>query len=305
VSNTATRIIVAVIAIPVIVFLILQGNWFFAFFVMVISAVALHEFYNLARAKNISPNAEVGLAAGLALQATLAASNFGLIPTQFSMMAFIGIIITFTLAAIALELRRALPNALLNIATTIMGVMYVPVFFACLIQIRQFYSALSYENGAFLKTAPNLPTFPDVSAHVNDWGGTFILLVFVSIWLCDSVAYFVGMSFGKHKLFPRVSPGKSWEGAVAGFISSAVGFPLLAHYFLPGFPLYHAIAIGIITGSISQIGDLSESLLKRDAGIKDSSNYIPGHGGFLDRFDSLLFIAPAVYVYLLIVSYLV
>ncbi|HYF02238.1 MAG TPA: phosphatidate cytidylyltransferase, partial [Patescibacteria group bacterium] len=105
-SNTATRIIVAVLAIPVIVFLILQGNWFFAFFVMVISAVTLHEFYNLVRAKNISPNAEVGLVTGLALQATLAASNFGLIPTQFSMMAFIGIIVTFTLAVIALELRR-------------------------------------------------------------------------------------------------------------------------------------------------------------------------------------------------------
>ncbi|MES2764371.1 MAG: phosphatidate cytidylyltransferase [Bacteroidota bacterium] len=304
-SNTATRILVAIAAIPVIVFLILQGSWFFAFFVMIISAVALHEFYNLARAKNISPNAQIGMVAGIGLQATLAASNFGLIPTQFSMMAFIGIIIAFTLAAIALELRRALENPLLNIATTIMGVMYVPVFFACLIQIRQFYSALSYENGAFLKTAPNLPAFPGDSTTLNDWGGTFILLVFVSIWLCDSVAFFVGKSFGNHKLFPRVSPGKSWEGAIAGFISSAVGFPLLAHYFLPGFPLHHAIAIGIITGSISQIGDLSESLLKRDAGIKDSSNYIPGHGGFLDRFDSLLFIAPAVYVYLLIVSYLV
>jgi phosphatidate cytidylyltransferase len=126
------------------------------------------------------------------------------------------------------------------------------------------------------------------------------LFILFSVWISDSAAYFIGKSFGKHKLAPRVSPKKTWEGAVAGFVGGAGGFLLLSLFFLSSLPIMDSIVIGVIIGTVGQIGDLAESQLKRDAGVKDSSALIPGHGGILDRFDSLLFIMPVVALYLLI-----
>jgi phosphatidate cytidylyltransferase len=124
--------------------------------------------------------------------------------------------------------------------------------------------------------------------------------IFFSVWLSDSAAYFIGKSIGKRKLYPRISPKKTWEGAIACFIAAVISFPLLIKLFLNDFPIIHTIIIGAIIGIFGQIGDLAESQLKRDAGIKDSSNIIPGHGGFLDRFDSILFIGPIIYLYLVL-----
>jgi phosphatidate cytidylyltransferase len=103
---------------------------------------------------------------------------------------------------------------------------------------------------------------------------------------------------GKHKLFPRVSPNKSWEGAVFGFIFAVAAACAAKYLVLEFLPLSAAIIVGIIVGTIGQTGDLFESLLKRDAGVKDSGTLIPGHGGALDRFDSLLLVAPLVYYYI-------
>jgi phosphatidate cytidylyltransferase len=133
---------------------------------------------------------------------------------------------------------------------------------------------------------------------VYKWGGYTVISIFAMIWICDSAAYYGGMLTGKHKLFPRVSPKKSWEGAIFGFIFailSAVGAKMLV---LPYLTIGEAVVIGFIVGTIGQLGDLVESLVKRDAGVKDSSDLIPGHGGVFDRFDSLLLVAPIVYLYL-------
>lgn len=124
----------------------------------------------------------------------------------------------------------------------------------------------------------------------------------VSIWICDSAAFFLGTAFGKHKLFPRVSPNKSWEGAIAGFIFAIITMITAKALLLNELTLIDSLIVGIIVGSIGQLGDLVESLFKRDAGVKDSSALIPGHGGILDRFDSLLLTAPAVYIYLFLFS---
>ncbi|MFZ1281640.1 MAG: phosphatidate cytidylyltransferase, partial [Ignavibacteriaceae bacterium] len=129
-------------------------------------------------------------------------------------------------------------------------------------------------------------------------GGYLIISIFASIWICDSAAFFGGTALGKHKLFHRVSPKKSWEGAIFGFVFAILAMILAKNLVLDFLSLKDAIAIGLITGTIGQIGDLAESLLKRDAGVKDSSNLIPGHGGIFDRFDSLLFSAPVIYLYL-------
>ena len=108
----------------------------------------------------------------------------------------------------------------------------------------------------------------------------------------------MGTAFGKHKLFPRVSPNKSWEGAIAGFVFAIITMIAAKATVIDLLTLYDAVIIGIIVGIIGQMGDLVESLVKRDAGVKDSSAIIPGHGGIFDRFDSLLLTAPVVYLYL-------
>ncbi len=122
----------------------------------------------------------------------------------------------------------------------------------------------------------------------------FLLLV---VWLGDSGAYYVGKQFGKHKLSPRISPKKTIEGLIGGISTSVITAVVIHYTFFPEFPLLHAIIAGVILSFAGVIGDLAESMWKRSAAVKDSSNLIPGHGGFLDRFDSILFTAPILYCY--------
>jgi phosphatidate cytidylyltransferase len=120
-------------------------------------------------------------------------------------------------------------------------------------------------------------------------------------WVGDIGAYYVGRPYGKHKLAPRVSPKKSWEGSIASVITSAVVGTLYLQRFIPAVPLWHAVVLTIIANIAGQFGDLAESAMKRGADVKDSGAILPGHGGFLDRVDSTLFALPVVYAYLRLV----
>ena len=131
-----------------------------------------------------------------------------------------------------------------------------------------------------------------------EWG-IFILLIFISVWICDTAAYFFGKAFGKHKLMPKVSPKKSWEGAIAGFVMGSIAYIGLNHYFLRDIPLTNIVIMAMLINTFCQVGDLIESQIKRDAGVKDSSAILPGHGGILDRFDGILFVMPAIFAYLI------
>jgi phosphatidate cytidylyltransferase len=122
--------------------------------------------------------------------------------------------------------------------------------------------------------------------------------VFATIWICDSAAYYIGTAFGKHKLFPRVSPKKSWEGAIAGFVFAILAMVISKNIIIDFLSWNSVIGIGMIVGILGQVGDLIESLFKRDSGVKDSSNLIPGHGGIFDRFDSLIFSSPFILILL-------
>lgn len=127
-----------------------------------------------------------------------------------------------------------------------------------------------------------------------------VLLVFVLLWTNDTFAYLTGRLLGKHKLFERISPGKTIEGSIGGLVFTLAGVIVFSHY-ADWLSLGEAIGLGLIAVVFGTLGDLCESMLKRQAGVKDSGNLIPGHGGILDRFDSVLFAIPFVYVFLLFV----
>lgn len=140
-----------------------------------------------------------------------------------------------------------------------------------------------------------LPTFlQHLRALQNGLGWVF--LVFALVWLSDTAAFFTGRAIGRHKLYVRVSPGKTWEGAVGGILASVGGAFLARALFLPGLTPVHCVLIAVPGGTLGQMGDLCESLLKRAYGVKDSGSSIPGHGGMLDRIDAVIFAAPYVYL---------
>ena len=127
-------------------------------------------------------------------------------------------------------------------------------------------------------------------------GAAYLWLAFLGTWASDTFAYFVGTYLGKHKLCPLISPGKTIEGAIGGMIGSVIAIMLLGVLFK--LPVYHCIIMGILVGIAAPLGDLVESAIKRFAGVKDSGQILPGHGGILDRFDSILFTVPAIYYYM-------
>jgi phosphatidate cytidylyltransferase len=301
-SNTTTRVLVGLVGIPAVIAIVWQGGWLFFGFVQMLAVLALKELYDLSRKKSFLPNVALGYAASIAL-GTVAFFSAQLSPAAHT-FALEAVFVLFVLVVFASELWRNQPSPLANTAVTVLGVAYLAVCMNALLGLRMFFdqpeaaSVLASTISAIPTTSAtttNIATTP--ASLANSWGRALVMCVFAGIWICDSAAFFAGKAFGKHKLFPRVSPNKSWEGAVVGFLASALGFALLAHTFLPCVPLPHAVTLGALIGIVGQIGDLVESLLKRDAGIKDSSNIIPGHGGIFDRFDSVLFAAPLTYLY--------
>ena len=163
---------------------------------------------------------------------------------------------------------------LLEIAFRCLSTFYLSLFLGSLILIRESPFATGYATG-----------------------GKIIACVFLSIWMLDTFAYFTGKMFGKHKLFPVISPKKTVEGGIGG-LAGAIGAVVVAKYiFFQQLPLHHAVIIGLIIGILGQLGDMIESFFKRSTGVKDASSILPGHGGILDRFDSLIFVSPFIYGY--------
>ncbi len=303
-SNTRTRVLFAVVAIPGVLLLAWLGGYAWALFVAVVMSAALVEFAALARAKGAEPQTGLMIAAGLALllvflherlSADIPALVGGGIPWPLQWQAFIWILLLLMPAALLVELFRARPSPLLNLATTVLGVLYIGLFLGTAVGIREIFTVIEFHVGPVFGTA-------DLSAaqhaQLDAWGGFTIIALLATIWMCDTAAYFGGRAMGRHKLFPRVSPNKTWEGAIWG-VFAALGTMAAAKFLVIEYlSLPEALIIGGIVGAFGQIGDLVESLLKRDAGVKDSSALLPGHGGVFDRFDSFIFVSPIVFLYL-------
>ena len=261
-KEVSLRVTVALIGIPLLLFLIIKGGYFFFAFILLISLLGQWEMLKLLKAKSLFPQRIPVFIAGILI---ITITNFGLQPLLISALILIIIII------FVMEMFLNKGSAILNIAGNILAIIYPALFLATLLFLRN--------NAETLVPGENS-------------GAWFIFNIFIAVWICDTFAYFFGKSFGKHRLFERVSPKKSIEGAVAGLIGSVLAF-LTAYWFrLYEISFMISVISGLIVGVGGQLGDLVESWFKRDAGIKDSSNILPGHGGILDRFDSLLFIAP-------------
>jgi phosphatidate cytidylyltransferase len=250
----------------------LWGRVAFLLLVDIILVVMLWELYGLAEKKGFWPSRSLGIPAVLAV-------SWELYFYQGRWLKEL-LLLVFTIILVV-ELFKGKKNPLANTAVGIFGVMYVSLF-SSLLLIRE------------------IPVHTGIDYRTGGW---LVILIFSTIWLCDTAAYLYGAKFGKHPLFKRVSPKKTWEGTIAGFcvgIMSAVG---LHYIFVPSLSVFDGAMIGVIVGVMGQISDLIESLFKRDANVKDSSNILPGHGGFLDRFDSPLLIGPFVYVYLILFGF--
>jgi len=265
----ALRVIASLVFIPCFVIITKRGGYHFLALIDIVIFIGMWEFYAMMVAKGIRPYRGIGIACGLALSWYMFFHG-GVYANMFLTLAFLGIM--------ALELTRPDTRlAVYHISTTIFGVIYVAFLVSHVVLLRE------------------LPL--DTGLPYAD-GSSFVFLAFVSTWACDTGAYFVGTWLGRRPLLPRVSAAKTREGALGGVVF-AVGAVLVARYtFAPYLETWHALVLGLVTAGAAIAGDLVESMIKRDADMKDASGTIPGHGGVLDRFDSLLFTAPLIYYFL-------
>nr|MBD3622806.1 phosphatidate cytidylyltransferase [Sunxiuqinia sp.] len=265
-KNLFVRTLTGIAFIGVIIGSLLTGKYTFGVLFLFIMVIGLREFFNFFNNAEISPNKWLACAIAVLFFITFFLVGSGVLP-QISYYCLIPI---FLLVFIT-ELYRKKKFPFENMAAGILGLIYIALPLS-MISLMVFTADHEYN--------PSL-----------------LFALFALIWTYDSGAYLFGMTFGKHRLFERISPKKSWEGAIGGALSAVVAAWAIAHFFMPSIALYHWIILALITVVSATFGDLTESLFKRQFNLKDSSNFLPGHGGILDRFDSLFFAIPSVVLY--------
>jgi phosphatidate cytidylyltransferase len=262
-ANLARRLGTAAVGIPVLLLVFFWAPpWAGVALVAAALVVGAHEFFGLLRARGLEPMRRVGFVLGAAFFLDLAFPGWLGVP-----FAPLGALL---LLAFALS-RGADFESVSAAAATLLGAVYV--------------GALGGTIAALRLLAP---------VEKGPWR---ILMLLVVIMASDTLAFFVGHALGRRKLAPSVSPGKSVEGALGGVVGGVVGAFVVRGFGFPEMPPWHAAALGAVVAVVGIVGDLDESLLKRWAGVKDSGALFPGHGGMLDRLDSLLFGAPVLYYY--------
>lgn len=263
-----TRVATILVSVPLIVALTYFGGFPFFLLILFLALASLNEFYNLLASKGAEPYRTIGFAVTTFFISfahyTLKHPNWE--PAQAAIFTF-GLIISFSAA---IFLRRA-ERTVSDIAITTLGVVYIGWLFSYFILIRA------------------------LSDH-----GNFLFFMLLIVWINDTASFLFGKFMGRMKMAPLISPRKTWEGAIAGFVIATISAVLLAPHLVGhlGLNQYHAGILAAIVAIVAQMGDLVESVIKRDVGAKDSGALIPGHGGALDRMDSFILSAPFVYYYL-------
>ena len=275
-SNFLQRAITGVIFVAVLVGCILGGPISFTILFALISALTINEFGNIVnRMEHTRMNKPISILAGLFL--FLCFGYIGVVPGANEI--FIPYLFLILYLFIS-ELYKKQSNPLNNWAYAMMSQIYIALSFALL-------NVLAYHSSATESVSQYNPILP--------------LSIFIFNWVNDTGAYCTGTLFGKHRLFERISPKKSWEGSIGGAVFSIIAAIVLAHFFT-FLSTGVWIGLGLTVVVFGTWGDLTESLMKRTLGIKDSGNILPGHGGMLDRFDSTLMAVPAAVVYLYLVG---
>jgi phosphatidate cytidylyltransferase len=253
------RIITALILIPLVVWVVLAGpQWSLLTIMALVGLIAFHEYDEIAGAHGIAKSGYAGMAAGLILL-------FAPEPAWVAIVILSVVMMTVELRQT--DFSRAMPGA----ATALLGVIYIFGAWRCALALRAI-DPLS--------------------------GPHWLMIALLVSWAGDTTALYVGRAFGRHKLAPRVSPSKTWEGSIGSVIGGILAAGIYAHYLIPSAPLWLVLVVAAAGNIAGQLGDLCESAFKRGAGVKDSGTTLPGHGGWLDRIDSSLFSIPVVYALL-------
>jgi phosphatidate cytidylyltransferase len=261
-GHLTKRILFAVVAIPATMGVLWLGGWWLVGAVAVLGALGAREVYDLGRRQGAQPLDWLGY---------LGALGFPVVAHYGARLVFVGF--TFWLLALLVVAMRRGPAArpLSSVAITCFGMLYATLPLTFLFALRN-------------------------SERPSEIAGfALVLLPLVLTWICDTFAYMVGSKVGGAKMAPVLSPNKTWSGAFGGGIAAIVAAGLLGQVLNRlgwSFSLVQYVVLGAVVGVVAQVGDVAESLLKREAGVKDSSSLIPGHGGVLDRLDSLYFVIP-------------
>jgi phosphatidate cytidylyltransferase len=275
VSELTRRVLFAVIAAPASIAIIYFGDWALAIVLAVLAALAAWELFRMARETGALPLEPAGIGLAALLPIAVHAQRLGIY--TLSMTAIVTMVLL--LFASTIWLRGPTGKPLSSVAITAFGVLYAGLF--------SYIYALRYHDYAVGAAS----------------GTALVFLPVLLTWTTDVGAYAFGRTFGRKKLIPSISPGKTVEGAVGGLGLAIVICLLYVRFILMpyaqlGLTIQGAVLFAIVISVAAQTGDLAESLLKREAGVKDSSRIIPGHGGILDRFDSLLFVMPVAFLLL-------
>lgn len=267
-----TRIITIVIAIPIVVALVFwQGGTPFAVLVGIAAVLALFEFYGAVRKGGARPHLFLGLIAGLIIL------YFGRNSYAESLNILTPVITALLLSSLAVELMREPRAPLINVGVTLLGVCYVFLLLIHFVWLRN--------------TA-------GIGPRGLEWGAWLVMFALLTTWALDTGAYLVGRFYGRNKIAPSISPGKTIEGSIGGLVAAIITASVFAAAI--NIPQPHGLILGALIGIVGQIGDFVGSAFKREVGIKDFGTLLPGHGGVLDRIDSLLYTGPVVFWYITI-----
>ena len=272
-SKSVTRLITGIIFGFTALFAIMAGGLWIVGLVLIIVTLASKEYVKILEHKGFRPSSRIIILSSFIFAALAYFNRFDMVALAFtacSIMAFMSVLFKGKQPYIA------------NVATTILGFVYCGWFPLHLLFLRDLGSHPLYEG--LIKT------------NVTTEGAGYALLLFFAVILTDSMCYYMGCYFGKHKLSKVISPNKTIEGSIGGTLSFMIFCFIFGQVLM--IPWYHCIILGLLIAAFAQIGDLCESMIKRDAGVKDSSNILPGHGGFLDRTDSYILTIPVVHYYM-------
>lgn len=271
-NKNATRMLTGLIMGVIALWCLLRGGIALLALISVFVYLGSKEYVRILEHKGFYPSLKVMFFSD-AIFALLAYFNrFDLVAIAFTIC---------TISAFIWVLFRGRQPYIANVSTTILGFVYGGWFPLHLLLIR----GLNAENyQGFLKL------------NIQNDGLGYVVFLFTTILLTDTGCYYFGKKFGKHKLSPVISPNKTIEGSIGGAICAIIG-ALIIGYFIH-LKIYHCLILGLLCTTFAQIGDLAESLIKRDAGVKDSGKLLPGHGGFLDRLDSYVLTIPVMFYYL-------